>query len=57
MILFLKCVNTCHSHVFLEEFKYTVKEGKIRRYINDGLDISSDGSDGSDKNASDKRID
>ena len=46
-----------YSHVFLEEFKYSVKEGKIRRYINDGLEISSAGSDGSDKNASDKRLD
>lgn len=31
--------------VFLEEFKYIVKEKKIRKYINDDIEISSDGSD------------
>ena len=38
--------------MFLEEFKYTVKEKQINKYINDDLEIFSDESDAkiSDKN-------
>lgn len=39
-----------HPQVFLEEYKYNVKEKKVNRYITDDLDISSADSDESDEN-------
>ena len=48
-----------YPQVFLDEYKYTVKEKKISQYINDDLEISSDdsykeASYESDKECSDK---
>ena len=34
-----------YPQVLLEECKYIVKERKVKIYINDDLEISSDGSD------------
>ena len=37
--------------MFSEESKYTVKEKKVIRYINDGLEISADDFDKEDQKA------
>ena len=41
-----------YPQVFLEEYKYIVKEKKMPNYITDGIEISSD----SDREDSDKEI-
>ena len=38
----VKTVKNYYPQVFLEEWKYVIKEKKINKYIIDGVEISSD---------------
>ena len=42
--------NIYYPQVFLEEWKYVVKETKIPEYITEDIELSSDGSDREDSN-------
>ena len=52
IIVFVHLFLKNYSQVFLEEFKYIIKEKKLHRFINDNLEISSNGNT-SDKEDSD----
>ena len=50
--MFFRTGKNYYPQVFLEEYKYIVKEKKMPNYITDGIEISSD----SDREDSDKEI-
>ena len=41
----LKMGKNYYPHVFLEEFKYVVKESKMTKFINDEFEITFDETD------------
>ena len=50
--MFFRTGKNYYPQVFLEEYKYIVKEKKMPNYITDGIEISLD----SDREDSDKEI-
>ena len=50
--------KNCYPQVFLEEYKYVVKEKKMPEYITDDIEISSDSDreDSDEENSDDENL-